>query len=219
MNGAKCLRVLSAKRPVTHDRAAAERELDLELVGAHATQQSAALASAGAYETAMFNARRWSNLLRRNVGADAERQEQFSAWAQDMGGLDRHIQEAVIKEAEEEEEEDESGDDLFSAASARQYGELASVGHHQQEEQEDAVAAAAAPTGLPVQGGGGASFRFPSNPRGRTVASRNEGSAPAIFAVVSARRKTARSSADHVAAEIRSHINRGMKSRARRTPK
>lgn len=215
MNGAKCLRVLSAKRPVTQDRAAAERELNVELMGSHVTQQAATLASAGAYETAMLNSRHWSNLLRRNVSGSAEKQGQFEAWAEDYGNLDRRIQQAVIKEAEgEEEEEEEDGDDLFSASSVHEYADLASVTHHQQEEQEDALSAldaAAAPA--PMVGGGTRQMRFMSKTR------KYPGSVPASFAMLSARRKANRSKEDSVAAEIRNHKGRNMGSRARKTPK
>eukprot|EP00753_Platysulcus_tardus_P015458 PLAT5019.2.p1 GENE.PLAT5019.2~~PLAT5019.2.p1 ORF type:complete len:827 (+),score=465.90 PLAT5019.2:277-2757(+) len=67
MDGSRCVRIITHRKPVTRAREVAEAEMDVALLGAHVAQQCAALAREGDYDDARKNAYAWSHVMKRGV--------------------------------------------------------------------------------------------------------------------------------------------------------
>jgi len=75
----KCLRTITKAQPVTFDRKLAEDHANIAVLGQNAVQQSAKLASHGAYtEARMYNLQNKKLLTR--AAQTEEQQSQFSKW-------------------------------------------------------------------------------------------------------------------------------------------
>jgi len=104
LNGMKCMRVLSETRPVTQDKAVAERFSKLAIISSHVTQQTAKLAYDGDYTMARANSRAYQDIMQRcvtNSATPAASGRTFEAWNTDMEELDEQL---MANEAEEEDE-------------------------------------------------------------------------------------------------------------------
>jgi len=80
LNGAKCIRVITREQKVTWDRQKAETDVNLNVLGQYAMQQTANIAFGGHYNDARLNNYAQLNMLQR-VAKTSSQQEAYGAWA------------------------------------------------------------------------------------------------------------------------------------------
>lgn len=68
----KCVRVASASIKLTEDRADAEKQADIAVIGTHAAQRAAKYARDGDYERAQMETRAAKRFMERNVDESSE---------------------------------------------------------------------------------------------------------------------------------------------------
>ncbi len=73
----KCVRVATAAIPLTENRAEAEKQADLAVIGTHAAQKAAKYAKEGDYEKAQMEARAAKRFMDRNFEDSEERVQVF----------------------------------------------------------------------------------------------------------------------------------------------
>jgi len=101
LDGSKCMRVLTKLAKVTAKREVAEGAMNVGVVGMHAQQQSAQLASRGQYTKARMAAKSAMRMAKRAVqSSDATEQQQaeLSAWTSEAVVLNKHIKASKMKE-------------------------------------------------------------------------------------------------------------------------
>jgi len=94
------MRVISKKQPITFDRAEAEEKADIGVMGIHAMQTTAKLASKGDYSKARAYNYSHKAVLERAAKSE-EQQQQYSAWASKGRAFESEIQSVQTKEKKE----------------------------------------------------------------------------------------------------------------------
>lgn len=107
LDGMKCLRVISQKRPLTKDRSMAEAAAKLEVLSCHVTQTSATIAQDGDYYGARATTRAYQNMMNRCAHTE-EQSETLTRWANDMAELDDELMRTEMAELEDSDD-DEAG--------------------------------------------------------------------------------------------------------------
>jgi len=98
LNGMKCVRIATASIQVTEDRALAERQASLRVIGTHAAQKAAKFAREGDFERAQMEARAAKRFIERNF---TEKAEEVHAWSSNVEVMDAQLREERKKEKEE----------------------------------------------------------------------------------------------------------------------
>jgi len=90
LKGDVCLRVISQNRPVTREKAVAERAAKVEMLMAHNMQHTGRLAGEGDYVTARVSNRAYGKLLKRCAKTE-EDAAKTKVWRHNAGMLDREL--------------------------------------------------------------------------------------------------------------------------------
>jgi hypothetical protein len=117
-DGMKCMRVLSAKQKITHDRREAEKNLRIDILAANAAQQSARMAERGDLVGARVSNLAWGRKIMKHVKND-EDADSYSNWVQGMQNFDVSVQQQAqeMKAHGLAEFNDSDDNDLFGAPS------------------------------------------------------------------------------------------------------
>jgi len=116
MDGMQCLRVVSKSVPITFDRKVAEDRANIPVLGMHAVQKSARMASRGEYSHARFYNMSNKVMLGRAAKSD-EQKVQYDNWQAKGKEFEKELFEVQTREREEglddleEEMEDEEGEE------------------------------------------------------------------------------------------------------------
>lgn len=116
LDGMKCLRVISQKRPLTKDRSMAEAAAKLEVLSCHVTQTSATIAQDGDYYSARATTRAYQNMMNRCAHTE-EQSATLNRWANDMAELDDELMRTEMAELDDSDD-DEEGFSTFTKSSA-----------------------------------------------------------------------------------------------------
>jgi len=100
LNGMKCVRIISKDQPITWDRAKAEAEAKVDVLGLNAVQTTAKLARKGSYTGARFNNYTHQDLLSR-AAQHNNQQESYSVWAEKGAVLETELQTEQLQEQNE----------------------------------------------------------------------------------------------------------------------
>mmetsp|Transcript_57313 Transcript_57313/g.78154 ORF Transcript_57313/g.78154 Transcript_57313/m.78154 type:complete len:794 (-) Transcript_57313:139-2520(-) len=116
LDGMRCLRVISQKKPVTSDRRTAEANSKVAVLSSHAMQQTAKTAQEGDYYRSRASNRVWQNMMRRCAVDNQDNQRSLATWEQNTRALDEMVTETMAQEASSDEEElGDSNDDSIAA--------------------------------------------------------------------------------------------------------
>ena len=109
LDGMKCLRTISKLQKITSEKELAEKDLNLNVIGANAAQQAVSLAKKGHYVEARANAFAWGKKLQksavnsRSIESSKDRTTtQYCNYMQHMDELDSVLQEQALDKEEEE---------------------------------------------------------------------------------------------------------------------
>jgi len=113
LDGMKCMRVISKKQPITFDRSEAEEKANIKILGLHAVQTSAKLASKGDYMKA--RAYNYSNkaVLSRAAAKSEDQYDNYQAWESKGRQFESEMKSVQVQEKSEGLFLDEDAEDLF----------------------------------------------------------------------------------------------------------
>jgi len=97
LEGTKCIRSITRAQPITKDRAVAENEADVTILGLNIAQQSAKMAFKGEYTQARLNAYANKKLMKRTKKDDAD-EAYYAGWKSNLNKMDRKLQTTQLKE-------------------------------------------------------------------------------------------------------------------------
>jgi len=97
MDGGKLVRVVSAAKPITHDRAEAEKDVDVKVLGLSTAQHSAKYAQSGDYESARLCTFSGSRLMSRTLRSD-QQTSSYKSWVSATENMDRELRTAQEQE-------------------------------------------------------------------------------------------------------------------------
>lgn len=109
-DGAKILRIISQQQQVTHERARAEAEIQVEVMATHVAQQAARLAQEGEYSKArslnVVNARMFQRSIKAQTSSSGkekakEKAKKVLRWARVTSEMNNDLEEAVQSEVAE----------------------------------------------------------------------------------------------------------------------
>ncbi|KAL5473515.1 hypothetical protein EMCRGX_G028006 [Ephydatia muelleri] len=104
LDGAKCMRVLTDVKPVTFDRAVAEKGIDLAILGKHIASTTARLAMEGEFTQARVSAIVGQRLIEKNSHANPKARSQYNALMTDIIPLEN-----ALRDRQEEERREYGG--------------------------------------------------------------------------------------------------------------
>jgi len=103
LDGSKCVRIMSKRVEITHDRLEAEKHVNVNIVGLHSQVQAAKKGAEGKYTAARMIQKRNMRMVRRalaNEDATDTQQAQYELWNQEAVRLNDAIKKTKIKEKE-----------------------------------------------------------------------------------------------------------------------
>jgi len=101
LDGGKCVRIISKRVEITHDRLQAEKHVNVNIVGLHSQVQAAQKAGEGKYTAARMIQKRNMRMVRRALANDnvtEPQQAQYELWNQEAVRLNDAIKKTKIKE-------------------------------------------------------------------------------------------------------------------------
>jgi len=100
LNGMKCIRVITREQKLTWDRAQAEAEVNMDVLGMNAMQQTAQIAQHGDYSYARLNNYTHLNMLNR-VAQTGKQQGSFGRWAAQGADFEENIRQEQKQELDD----------------------------------------------------------------------------------------------------------------------
>ena len=88
LNGSKCIRVITQRKPITRDRAAAEAEADVAILGLNNVQHSAKYVKSGAYTDVQAYTRSCNKMVSRIASTSVENSRAYVNWARQADSID-----------------------------------------------------------------------------------------------------------------------------------
>jgi len=117
LDGSKCVRIMSKRQEITHDRLEAEKHVNVNVVGLHSQVQAAQKAAEGKYSAARIIQKRNMRMVRRalaNDDATEGQHRQYELWNHEAVRFNDAIKKGKIKEQEKginyDSAEDEGSD-------------------------------------------------------------------------------------------------------------
>lgn len=95
LNGMKCMRVATASIQLTEDRAVAETQANIAVIGTHAAQRAARYAKEGEFERAQMETRAAQRFMHRNFDAASK---EVTSWAANVEVMDEALREERRRE-------------------------------------------------------------------------------------------------------------------------
>jgi len=103
LDGSKCVRIMSKRQEITHDRGEAEKHVNVNVVGLHSQVQAAQKAAEGKYSAARIIQKRNMRMVRRalaNDDATEGQHRQYELWNHEAVRFNDAIKKGKIKEQE-----------------------------------------------------------------------------------------------------------------------
>jgi hypothetical protein len=103
LDGSKCVRIMSKRQEITHDRLEAEKHVNVNVVGLHSQVQAAQKAAEGKYSAARIIQKRNMRMVRRalaNDDATEGQHRQYELWNHEAVRFNDAIKKGKIKEQE-----------------------------------------------------------------------------------------------------------------------
>jgi hypothetical protein len=119
LDGSKCVRILSKKIEITHDRLQAEKHVNVNIVGLHSQAQAAQKAAEGKYTAARMIQKRNMRMVRRALATEDAKEEQqahYELWNDEAVRFNDAIKATKIKEKKDGIRYDSAAEDEGSGS-------------------------------------------------------------------------------------------------------